>query len=192
MLLSGTQLIDMPVMSLQTGKELARTNTAIVNPHNLTIIAYRLAGKTLDYDPSYLRIADIREISNIGIIINDSDEFISEDDIVSNKQIYEIEFDLQNKQVVDEHKKKVGKVSDYIIDIDSFVIQQLLVQRPFLQSFKDNELLVRRSQIVEVTDDLIIIQSGKHKNSAKAKNNKRYANPFRQSTPQPETIKIKD
>lgn len=192
MLVSGTQLIDMPVMSLQTGKELARTHTAIINPLNLTVIAYLVTGKTLDYDPSYLRIADIREISNIGIIINDSGEFIGEDDIVSDKKIYEMEFELHNKHVIDEHKKKVGKVSDYIIDIDSFVIQQLLVQRPLLQSFKDNELLVRRSQIIEVTDDLIVIQSGKHRDSAKLKKDKRYTNPFRQSTPQPETIKIKD
>ena len=192
MLISGTQLIDMPVMSLQTGKELARTHAAIINPHNLTILAYLVTGNTLDYDPSYLRIADVREVGNIGMIIDNSDEFISTDDIVSDKHIYDMEYDLHNKQVVDRHEKKVGKVNDYIIDLDSFVIQQLSVRRPLLQSFKDNELLVNRSQIVEIMDDYVIIESAKNKNPTKEKRGRNYANLFQQSSPQPESIKIKD
>lgn len=188
MLISGSQLIDTPVMSLQTGKELAQTHTAIINPHNLTIIAYLVEGKHLDYDPSYLRVADVREISNIGMIIDSSDEFVGNDDIVTEKSIYDMEFELLGKQVVDEHKKKVGKVNDYVIDIDSFVIQQLVVKKPLLQSFGDDELLVHRGQIVEVTDDLIIIKSGKLKKAIKANNSKHYVNPFRQPATQPESI----
>ncbi len=182
----------MPVMSLQTGKELARTHLAIINPHNLTIVAYLVTGKTLDYDPSYLRIADVREIGNIGMIIDNSDEFITEDDIVTEKTTYEMEYDLNNKQVVDERKKKIGKVNDYTIDLDSFVIQQISVRRPLLQSFKDAELLIHRNQIVEVTDDLIIVKSAKNKKSAKVKHGRHYANLFQQPTPQAESIKIKN
>lgn len=192
MLISGTQLIDMPVMSLQTGKELARTHIAIINPHNLTVIAYLVEGKTLDDNPSYLRIADVREIGNIGMIIDNSDEFITEDDIVSDKTTYEMEYDLNNKQVVDERKKKIGKISDYTIDLDSFIIQQISVRRPLLQSFKDAELLIHRNQIVEVTDDLVIVKSAKSKKSARVKHGRHYANPFQHPTPQPESIKIKN
>lgn len=185
-------MIGTPVMSLQTGKELAQTDTAIINPHNLTIIAYRVKGKHLDYDPSYLRIADIREIGNIGMIIDSSDELISDDDIVSDKAIYDMRYDLEGKRVIDEHKTKIGKVSDYIIDIDSFVIQQLVVRKPLLKSFKDDEVLVHRNQIVEVTDDVVVIRSGKNKGHARKKHHGHYVNPFRQSSPQPETIRIDD
>jgi len=189
MLLSGSELIDTPVMSLQTGKELARTDAAIVNPHNLSIVAYLVSGQHLDHNPSYIRIADIREMGNLGMIINSSDEFIEPDDIISDKNIYDLHFELNGKHVVDDNNKKVGKVIDYVVEIDSFVIQQLVVKRPILQSFTDDELLVHRDQIIEVTDTTIIIKSGKVKETAKVQSSRHYVNPFRGTTPQPETAR---
>ncbi len=190
MLISGAQLLGTPVMSLQTGKEIAVTDVAIINPHNLTVIAYRLRGKHLDFDPAFVRIADVREIGNIGMIVDSSDELIGEEDIVTDKPIYEMSYELQGKLVIDDRKKKMGKVDDYILDIDSFTIQKIAVHRPLLHSFKDAVLLVHRGQIVEVTDDCVVIQSGSTKHKSRAKGKKNYVNPFRQSTPQPETIKM--
>jgi sporulation protein YlmC with PRC-barrel domain len=189
MLLSGSQLIDTPIMSLQTGKELARTSIAIVNPHNLTIAAYRVAGQHLDHDPSYLRIADIREMGSLGMIVDSSDEFLEPDDIISDKSVYELEFVLEGKQVVDDKHKKIGKVSDYVVDIDSFVIQQLVVKKPLLKSFNDDELLVHRGQIVEVNDTTIIIKSGSIENKVTSSASRHYVNPFRQTAQQPGTAR---
>ncbi len=192
MLLTGAQLIDMPVMGLQTGKELARTNVAIVNPHDLSVIAYRVTGQHLDHDPSFLRVADIREMGSLGMIVDSSDEFVEPEDIINQKDIYELEYELEGKQVIDDHKKKVGKVSDYIIDVDSFIIQQLVVRRPLLKSLTDDELLVHRSQIVEVNDSAIIIKSGAVKTETEAVPASRtYVNPFRQGSAQPETAHTK-
>ena len=187
MLLTGSQLIDTPVMSLQTGKELARLRTAIVNPHNLSIIAYRLDGPHLDNDPSYLRTADIREMGSLGMIVDSSDEFVVPDDIVNQKDIYELEYELEGKHVVDKRNKKLGKVSDYVVDIDSFVIQQLVVKRPLLKSFSDDELLIHRGQIVEVNDTTIIVKTGEIKEKVETVPSRHYVNPFRQTSPRPET-----
>lgn len=191
MLLSDSQLIDTPIMGLQTGKELARTSVAIINPHNLSIIAYRISGPHIDHDPSYLRIADIREIGSLGMIIDSSDEFIEPDDIVSDLEIYEIEYTLEGKKVIDENHKKIGKTSGYVVDIDSFVIQQLVVKRPFLKSFHDDELLIHRGQIVEVTDTTIIIRSGNTKAKSRISESRHYVNPFRHTKAQPEIIETK-
>lgn len=190
MLLSGTQLIGTSVMSLQTGKELAVSSTAIVNPHNLSIIAYRIVGTHLDHDPSYLRTADIRELGSLGMIVDSSDEFLEPDDIISDKKIYDMEFELIGMHVVDDRHNKIGKVTDYIVDVESFVIMQLVVKRPLLKSFSDDELIVHRSQVIEITDEKIIIKSGKVKEKAVAKESRHYVNPFRQTNPQPEAVRI--
>lgn len=190
MLISGSQLINTPVMGLQTGKELAKTSVAVINPHNLTIIAYRINGQHLDHDPSYLRTVDIREIGSLGMIVDSSDEFLEPDDIISDKKIYDLEFDLEGKHVVDDHKNKVGKVTEYIVDLDSFVVQQLIVRRPLLKSFGEDELIIHRNQIIEVTDNLIVIKSGKVKEKAEPKVSRQYVNPFRQTSTQPETVRI--
>jgi uncharacterized protein YrrD len=189
MLLTGSQLIGTPVMSLQTGKELARTQTAVINPHNLSVVAYKIEGQHLDHNPSYLRIADLRELGSLGMIVDSSDEFVEPEDIITDKAIYEMEFELEGKHVVDDRGSKVGKVTDYVVDIDSFVIQQLNVKRPLLRSFTDDELLIHRAQIVEVTDDTIIIKSGRIKETPLKGESRHYINPFRQTTPQPEAAR---
>lgn len=104
MLLPGSRLLNTPVMGLQTGGELARTSQAIIDPDTLEIVAYKVEGSLLDTQPSLLRIADIREFSNIGFIIDSSDEFVAPDDIIKLKKIYDLGFELEGKAVIDEKK----------------------------------------------------------------------------------------
>lgn len=188
MLISGIDLFDSPVLSLQTGAELARTKYPIINPHNLTILAYEVSGAKLDHHPSYLRIEDIREVSPIGLIIDSSEEFVWLEDIIKQKDIYELRYELEHKTVLDEKRSKVGKVISYNLESGSFVIQQLTIKRPLLKSFNDSELIVHRSQIIEVTDTEIVIKAkGVVKSLPEAA--KSYVNPFRQS-PQAEAMRV--
>ena len=135
MLIAADRFINMPVMSLQTGSELARTEREIINPNNLSIAAYELTGPLLDQTPSLLRIEDIREIGPLGMIIDAADEIVSPSDVIALKNIYEINFSLQGKTVIDEKKKKIGRVVGWTITTNNFLIQQLRVHRPFLKSF---------------------------------------------------------
>lgn len=191
MLLPGSQLLETSVMSLQTGKELAQTSKAIINPHNLTVLAYLIHGPHLDYSPSYLRVADIRELGSLGMIVDSSEEFVVPEDIITDKPIYDLDFTLEGKHVVNDQGNKVGKVIDYAVDVESFVIQQLTVKKPLLKSFNDDELLIHRGQIVEVNDTTIIVKSGKVKEKPSSVKDRHYVNPFRQASPQPETSKLK-
>jgi uncharacterized protein YrrD len=159
MLLAGSRLINAPVMGLQTGSELARISRPVINPHNLEIVAYEVEGPLLDLHPSLLRIADVREFSEIGIIIDSSDEFVSPDDIIKLSEIYNLHFTLEGMTVVNEKHRKLGKVIGYTIETGGFLIQQLSVKRPLLQSLNDTELLIHRTQITEINDHEIIVKS---------------------------------
>mgnify|MGYP001791611316 CR=1 FL=1 len=192
MLVLGSQLIDTPIMSLQTGSELARTKTPIIDPRSLTILAYEVEGPLLDEHPSLLRLQDVRELSNIGMIVDSSDEFIGLDDVIKIKAVHDLHFQLIGMNVIDDHKRKLGKVSDYSIDAGSFILQQLNVKRPLLKSFGDAEFLIHRSQITEINDTTIIVRSGAQKAEESVKDVVRnYTNPFRQGSTQPETIDVK-
>lgn len=185
MLLTGSSLINTPIMSLQTGAELARTSVAVINPHNLSIIAYEVHGPHLDTSNSILRINDIRELSSVGMIIDSSDEFIEPHDVVRLEAIYNLHFTLTDKPVFTPDRKKVGKVIEYTLDDGSFIIQQLTVKKPLFKSLNDTELLVHRSQIVEVTDEAIVIKDAVVPKAIKSTPGKHaYVNPFRQAPPQ--------
>lgn len=185
MLVAADTLLGMPVMSLQTGSELGRTAREIIDPRNLTIVAYELAGPLLDHDPTLLRLADIREIGPLGMIIDSSDELVGVSDVVELKKIYEFQFQLRGKPVLDERGQKIGRVNGYTIMSGSFVIQQLSIRRPFLRSLSDTELLVHRSQVVTITDEQIIIQSAtvsRQEEHISTPNLQAYENPFRKKS----------
>lgn len=191
MLLPSTRFIDTPVMSLQTGSELGRTIKPIINPRELSIVAFELHGINLDYDPSLLRINDIREIGPMGMIIDSSDELISVSDVIKIKEIYELNFELVGLKVIDDKKRNVGKVTGFTLDASSFFIQQLQVKRPLLKSFGDTEFLIHRSQVIKITDDYLIVKSPdiRHKEAVAEPTGQMFENPFRKpAQPAPETI----
>lgn len=186
MLLAGSRLLDAPVMGLQTGTELARTREPVINPANLEILAYEVEGPLLDKQPSLLRIADVREFSDIGIIIDSSDEFIMPEDVIKLNEIYELHFSPVGMNVIDEKKHKLGKVDGYTIETGGFVIQQLSVKKPFLKSFNEPQLLIHRTQIKEINNDAIIVHSREKKPTPVMQSVRtHYTNPFRKSA-QPE------
>jgi uncharacterized protein YrrD len=159
MLIISDRLLGTPVLGLQTGGELARTKEAIIDPANLEILAYELSGPLLDAQPSFLRISDIREVSDIGLIVDSSDEFVGVDDVIKLRDIYRLNFRLIGMPVIDEKREKLGKVNGYTINTASFLVQQLSVKRPFFKSLNDTELLIHRSQITEINNDAIIVHS---------------------------------
>lgn len=193
MLLPDSRLTNIPVMSLQTGGELARTARPIIDPRNLTIVAFELAGEHLDELPTLLRVNDIRETGTMGFIIDSNDEFIGVDDVIKIKQIYLFDFRLIDVPVLDERKHKLGAVSGFTYEPNGFVIQQLNVRQPFLKSLIDTEKLIHRSQIISVKDDAIVVRSPNTAVPAKtATRMSQYSNPFRSPNTQPDSIAQSD
>ena len=192
MLISAERFDNAPVMSLQTGSELARVARAVVDPRNLVVVAYELEGALLDQSPTLLRIPDIREIGPLGIIVDSVDELISPSDVIKIKEVYEFRFELIGKRVLDEKGRKVGRVIGYTLEAGNFVIQQLRVRRPLLQSFGDMELLIHRSQIDKVADDAIVVRLPKVRQTKPVvQPQTSFENPFRKS-PQPATERAEE
>ena len=190
MLVLGSRYLNTPIMSLQTGARLALTQRALIDPTNLTVAAYEVVGPLLAESPSYLRVAEIREIAPIGMIIDSNDDFIGPEDVIRIKQLLDIDFALINMPVIDESKRKLGKVEDYTVETGGFVIEQIHVKRGVLKGITDTSLLIHRAQVVRVTDNEIIVKSTAKKVASepvKVAQRYDYANPFRQATPQVES-----
>lgn len=188
MLILFSKLKDTPVMSLQTGGKLATTGEPIINPDNLQIVAYTLdIPQSKEADDWLLRIADIRELSKLGYIIDSADEFIRPSDVIKINEIYQLDLTVDGIKVVDESGANIGKVIDFTIDLASFTIQQLIVKRPLLKSFNDPELTIHRDQITAIDNHKITIKNehqvkrtaGKVKIDETSDFMPNYVNPFR-------------
>ena len=174
MLILASKLLNTPIMGLQTGSQLALTGNAIINPENLQILAYQLKANSFSNEEMLIRIADIRELSRIGFIIDSGEDFILPTDVIKIKEIIDLDFDILNLKVEDEKGSKIGKIINYTLSLADFSVQQL----------NDPALTIHRSQIVAISDDTITIRHEKEeapqKRAEKTENFvPNYINPFR-------------
>jgi uncharacterized protein YrrD len=187
------RFIDTPILSLQTGAEIARTSDVIIDPRQLKIIAFRVAGNNLDYAESVLYPEDIREISNIGIIVDSSDKLMSTEGLVRLQEVIDFGFVLDGIRVEDDRHKKIGSVHDYALDPDSFIIQQLYVKPPLVRSLTLTTHIIHRSQIASINNKRIVVKSPTipEKEPLKSTVQATFTNPFRAPAPtQPESKEL--
>ena len=193
MILLGSALTGYPVMSLQTGSKLGDTTHPLIDPADLSIVAYTLNGSFTN-DTMLVRLADVRELSDIGFIVDSVDELITPTDVIRIKQLSGLGFTLNGIMVRDTRGRKLGKVIDYTIETTTFLIQQLIVRRPLIHRLNDAELVIHRSHIVEINNDSIVVQSQVEPKKEpqhtplQAAASTEYVNPFRkpnQAAPEP-------
>lgn len=159
MLISSTELLNLPVLSLRSSSRVATISELVINPFDLTIQALKLTGRQLDNPKdAYLLPEDIREISSLGVIINDSEDVISSSDVIRLQKTLTLKFNLIGLPVVDQTNHKVGKVLSYNLIAENLMIYQLVVQRPLFKDFFDPELLIHRSQIAKLSQTKVIIK----------------------------------
>ena len=185
MLVYASRLIGTPVLSVQAGGRIAVIAEPIVDPDNLKIIAFKLAGPLIaKSNANILDVRSIREYSNYGIVIDDIDELLEKDDVVKISDVLRLNFALNGLKVETKKGSKLGKIEDYTLTSEDFVVQQLIVKRPMIKSFIDPELTIPRKEIVEITDYKIIVKDEEKTIKIKAEKEEfvpNFVNPFRKS-----------
>lgn len=185
MLISDARISNYPVLSLHIGGEIARIISPIVDPNDLKIIAFFVSGAIVRGEEvgNILKTDSIREISKLGIIVDSADEFVEEGDVIRIDEILGLNFSPIGLKVESKKGSNLGKVIGYMINTENFLIQQVIVKRPMIKSFMDSELLIGRSEIVEVTDYKIIVRDEEDKirqNAMKKDFVPDFVNPFRE------------
>ncbi|MBR3115684.1 hypothetical protein IKF30_00425 [Candidatus Saccharibacteria bacterium] len=182
MLVYNSHLIGTNILSVQAGGPIGQISSAIVNPDNLQIIAFRLTGPLIDQRANILDVNSIREYSDYGMVIDDVDELVGPNDVVHIEQILELNFDLLSLKVETKKGTKLGQLIDFTVNSDDFQVQQIIVKRPLVKRLVDPELTISRKEIVEVTDYKIIIKDEEKTLKKRAEQEDfvpNFVNPFR-------------
>ena len=178
MLVNASRLINYPVLSLHVGGPIAWTNSTIVDPEKLKIVAFVVDGPAIKNDPeagNILEISDIREFADTGMIIDSVSDFVNQGDVIKLDKIMELNFFLNGL--------KVETIIDFVVDTETFTVHQLVVKRPAIKSFIDPELIIPRSEIVEVNDYKIIVKDEEEKIRKRVAHEEfvpNFVNPFRE------------
>lgn len=156
MLKLSSALINKPVMSLRTGAPIALTTATLINPDNLKVEGLYCSDH-FNNQVMILLYQDIREISPEGFVVDDHESLSDPPDLIRLKDVIALNYILMGKPVVTTSKEKVGKISDYAVEIETMYIQKLYVEQSLLKSFTGGSLSIDRSQVQEVTDRKIVI-----------------------------------
>lgn len=159
MLVLNSSLMNAPVMSLQSGAQLGTTSDPIIDPRKLQVVAFKVVGPRI-FEDSVLHSSDVREVGPLGLIVNAADDIMTLDqDLVRLNEVINLKFNLIGKNVIDDQNKKLGKVSEYSVETESFLIIKLHVSQSIMKNLSNSALIVSRTQIKEITDKEVIVRS---------------------------------
>ena len=153
MLFLSAKLYDTPLFSIRSGGRIGTITEPVINPHNLHIDGF-YCDIINQKNVQILLDIHVRDFSGKGIIIDDPEDLSESDELVRLRQIITMHFELLGKTVM-VNKKKIGKVSDFAIDSDGLFIQKFYIQPRVWQSFKQENLVFDRTNVIEVTDTYI-------------------------------------
>jgi sporulation protein YlmC with PRC-barrel domain len=156
MLQLSAGIINKQILSLRTSTPIATVMAPIFNPNNLKIEGLYCQDR-FNKKELVLLFQDIRDQLPQGFVVNDHDVLVEPSELVRLKEILELDFELIGKPVETVSKHKVGKVSDYAVEMETFYIQKLYVSQSIFKSFAGGSLSVDRSQVQEITPRRIII-----------------------------------
>jgi uncharacterized protein YrrD len=157
MLSLGQPLENKPILSLRTGAPVGQALTPLINPNNLKIEGWH-AEDRFNHRRGILLSQDIRDILPQGFVVNDHESISDTAELIRLKDTLELNFEIMGKPVFTESKKRLGKVSDYSFDREGFFIQKLYVAQSLIKSFSGGNLIVDRSQIVEITRSRVVVK----------------------------------
>lgn len=185
MLVYASKLIGTPILSMQAAGAIGAVTGFIVDPNDLKTLAFYVSGGPIKNN-NILAIKSIREYSKYGCVIDSIDDLAEKDDIVKISKIIDLNFDLNGLKVETKKGTKLGKVIDFTLTAGDFIVQQIVVSRPLAKRLLDPELIIPRSEIVEITDYKIIVKDEEKTIKKKAETTEfipNFVNPFRKTEP---------
>lgn len=154
-------------MSLRTGGRVATAINPLINPHNLKVEGW-YCEDVFNKEILILLVKDIRDFIPQGIAIDDYDVLSDPKELVRLQEVVELDFEVIGKPVVTNQKRRMGKVSDYALDMNSMLIQKLYVSRPVYKSVTEGQLSIDRTQIIEITNRRVVVRDVEEKVSSPA------------------------
>lgn len=186
MLVNASRLLGYSILSLHVGGPVARVVSEIVDPEKLKIVAFYVDGAEVKNDPEIgdiLEVADVREYADVGMIVNSTDDFVSKGQVKKLDEILALNFSLFGLKVVTKKGTRLGKIVDFVVDTNNFMVHQLVVKRPTIKSLLDPELMIPRKEILEIDDYKIVVKDEEEKIKKRATHEDfvpNFVNPFRE------------
>jgi sporulation protein YlmC with PRC-barrel domain len=153
----ASNIKNLPVVSLQTGSTIAYAHEPVVDHAKLEVVAIQCTIPH-QHQPLALLARDIRQLTAEHLVVDSEDELIDPYEVVRLASLIKAHFRLQEKSVISDLGRRLGRISNYAIDLESNRIQKLYVRPSGMQAWLSSELTIDRMQIIDITPKHIIVR----------------------------------
>ena len=196
MLILASSAKGTPVLSLQASASIADLADPIIDPETLQVLAFFVDSSLIEENADVLMTRDIREFSFRGAVIDGISDLVDPNDIVKLKHILSLNFALPGLKVKTESGRKLGTLSDFTFNTDTYDVMQLIVTPGRFSSLLSGELTISRNQITKIDDYTVTVQDSVEKVTAPVVDTSEpvlgFTNPFRRPEPAPAEAKLKE
>ncbi len=167
MYILASSLKNLPIISLLNGQIVSAVAEPIINPDALELVAVYCQNGFWRKRSSVIMARDIREVAKEGLVIDSLEDIEDASEIVRLKAVIEQHYSPDGAEVVTQSGDKLGKVEDYAIETTGYRIHKLYLKQSLLKNLLLNNLVIDRSQIVDVTPKTIVVKDATISKAAK-------------------------
>lgn len=153
------------ILSLRTGGPIGFASWPIINYKNLKIEGWHAKAHG-EKGAMILPVGELRDIIAKGLVVNDHDAITPAEDMIRLKDVIDEEYELIGSSVETETGSKLGKVTDYAVENKTLFVQKLYISQNILRSLSSltkPQLIIDRSQIIDVTSEKIVVKEASEK-----------------------------
>lgn len=144
-----------PVFSRDSRSPVALVFDLVLNPSNGTLVA-------LSIHPSMERVVGMRDILSWypQIVIRDLDSIVEPEEVLRIKQVIDSPTfaPFLKNRVVTESGKPLGRVYDYLFDVDAGIALKLMVAKTFFGLVNWGDRVISMQDVIRVEPDQIIVK----------------------------------
>ena len=156
MLIQENVIKNMVLGSIRSSARIGKVSGLLINPHNLHIDA--LFCQVINSKGTLLLVPeDIRDISPVGVVINDHEHLLDASDAIRLKPILDLNFEIIGLKAY-VGKRHVGSVESFAVESDGLYVQKIYVRPTLVKRINSSRLTFDRSMVVEVSNRAVVFK----------------------------------
>lgn len=150
-LILATDLIKLPVAALDTNSRIGTLSTLLIDTDRGLVVGFTVVigwfGK-----PKFLSMSDIHSIDQQGIVIQTIAKLVDPIEVVQAKKILQKGFQILKQPVKTETNKRLGRVSDLLIDTQTGEITKFYIHGWL------SDRIIPKEKIIKITKQAVIVE----------------------------------
>jgi len=153
MLLLSSQIINLPVGSLESQSKVGVIRSIVFDPQNGKVLAFLVQTGGLLSANRALSTIDVAEIDKQGLVIKSQEELVPIEEIIRLKDVLKRKIPILGQVAKTESGRGLGRISDVLIDC-----QTMAIVKYYLKGLFVGERILPAENVVEIKKEGVIFQ----------------------------------